>query len=430
MKHGIGTGLAILATAGMAWADGDGPGSTGEGGALRSNLLKEGLKITYKPGSGVTFDGGDEYRLTISGGMQVRWAYTATDNDGSYNTLALRRARTRFDGHVFSEDVHYFLETELGEGTSIKDARIGWRFLNNEDYGINLRVGLQKMRSSLQADAFYQFLEFPERALATRTFAEGRSAGALLEGSLMKNDRGSQLHWHAGLFNNDTAASSAFNNDEGANEGNELNYTLGLMFDFDGGGTSEMWKEGDLEHSGDFDGLIGANLAFMNDESRGQFGPGTPLGDNEATAINVYGAIKTGAGLAAQAELFWRTDDFESGGTSTEADSFGWYAQGSYTLPPGEGTQWGLAARLGMVNFDDSNAILMPRPGQPYMGTVFQDGFQGDVLELNIAANAYYHKHKLKTQIAYTLMDVDADDGNATADSTNHGIDVMFTLLF
>ncbi len=439
MKNPIGIGLAIVATAAFASAHGDGPVKNGKGHddpPATDNLFQDGLKITYKPGGGILFDGGDEFALRMSGRIQAQWAYSATENQGSYNSFELRRARLKFDGHVWSKDITYYLQTDFTESPSIKDARIGWRFLNNDHYTINGRIGLQKMRASLQSDLSSANMVFPERSIATRTFADARAAGALFEGGLMKNDNGDRLMWHVGIFNNDTAAGSPFSNPTGPNEGNRLDYTLGVLYDFRGGKTNEHYSEGDLEHSGNMDGRVGASIAVINDRfAAGQLiGVATP-GSDDAWTINVLGALKSGGGLAAQGELFFRKDKPESAGADADLDSMGWYAQGSYTTAPGEGTQYGLAARVGMVNFkDDFGGNFMVKPGQPFFSNAVAGFSQGDVLEVNIAASAYYHQHKLKTQLAYTYMDVSPDAGTGSGagavDSQNHGIDLLFTLLF
>ena len=176
MKNPIGFGLAILATASLAAAHGEGDGKDGKDSPLLDNLFQQGTKVSYKPGGGVTFDGGEEFRMNIRGRIQIFWQYADFDNvanpagdtPGDLNTFGLRRARTNFRGHVFSEDVTYYLQNSHEGGTSIKDATIGWRFMNSEDYSINLRLGLHKLRSGLQQDGSSSRLEFPERSAASR----------------------------------------------------------------------------------------------------------------------------------------------------------------------------------------------------------------------------------------------------------------------
>jgi hypothetical protein len=423
MMNSLRLGLAVAATASLGFAHGDGVGKNGpDGKPLLENLFQDGMTVTYAPGEGITIQPANkqDFSLNFGGQLQPLFSGLYGSDVTDVNTFSALSARTRFGGHVFNEDVTYFLQIEHAKAPGVLDGWIGWRFLNNEDYSINLRVGEQKMRSSLQADASLTDtdLEFARRSIATDFFANNRATGALLEGAAMKGDNGHRLHWHLGAMNN---ATSNFGNGDpvlgalltqigvgtipsGAtlqtNESNELNFTAGVMFSPNGSGTSESWSEGDLEHSGSSDLVVGANFLIGNDTDP----TGTTATDSDMYTLNLFAGFKTGSGIAAQGELWVRNDELDAPG-ATDQDSLGFYGQVSYTMAPGEGTQWGFGARYSMIDVDD----------------VFTAS------EIAVNANAYYHKHKLKTQVQLRMMDADPETGTE-ADAV--GADVLFTLMF
>ena len=82
-----------------------------------------------------------------------------------------------------------------------------------------------------------------------------------------------------------------------------------------------------------------------------------------------------------------------------------------------------------MVTLDDPNPALLARPslsGTSSLVSVL--GGTGDISEGSVGVSAYYHKHKLKSQLNYIYQDVSPDGGGG--DLTNHGLDLMFTLAW
>ncbi len=106
----------------------------------------------------------------------------------------------------------------------------------------------------------------------------------------------------------------------------------------------------------------------------------------------------------------------------------GWYLQGSFTTAPGQGTQWGFGVRIAMLTFDDP-AMLSVGTSVPGSGPAFATFVQGEVTEFSGVINAYYHEHKLKSQLVVSHQSIDADAGFG-ADSDNVAVDVMATLSF
>jgi hypothetical protein len=418
----LGIGLTIAVTASLAFAT-NGGGEDKKGGESPLNFLQD-TKVSYKPGKGITFDGGDEYSVTIGGRLQPKWYFLNLENAPDTNSFRLRRARSYVKGHIWNRHTTFKLQLEHTAGVDVLDAWGRYSFFNGEDADASLRFGAQKFRAGRQSDTSSGKLELIERSIASRTFADSRATGALVEGSLMKGEHGDRmLSWHVGVMNNDTAAGASSSGANATNAGNnEVDFSFGARFDPMGSlGDEETMFEGDLEHDGTFKASFGANLLIGNDKA------GTA--DNEITTININAAAKSGNGFAGQGEIWLRSDDVQ--GAGAEADSVGWYVQGSFTTAPSEGPQYGLVGRISMVKLDDANGILGPvgmesGQGNPLAGPGGVS-VPGDVLEIQGGVTAYYHKHLLKSQLVYTYQGVDPDAGTST---DNHGLDLMFTLAF
>ncbi|MCA8942012.1 MAG: hypothetical protein KDB80_05570 [Planctomycetes bacterium] len=400
MKNLIGIGLALAATSSFATANGNPTGDT-------PVPYFADTKVAYKVGKGLMFDGGESFSATLSHRIQVQWRYINVENAADTNGAQARRLRQTVKGHAFNKDVTYMFNVEHAEAVSVKDIWLNWMFMKGDDMNIGLRLGQGKGRAGLQSDGSSGKLFHIERSSATRTFADSRVWGALFQGTAAENNLG----WHFGIFNQDSAARSTAAAEENNNAGqNEVNFSAGVRFSPNGLGDAEAWSEGDLEQSGDLYWQAGANV-FVGNETTG-------AADVEITTININAAMKSGTGIAAQGEVWLRNDDVDGG---TDADSMGWYAQGSWTCPKEEGkTQWGAGVRISMVDFSDVPVFMTSASGL----TTTLAGAEGDVTEINAVFNQFYYGHALKSQFGYTYQDVNPMGGG---DMTNHGIEFMVT---
>ena len=453
MIHVIGASLALAAMSTLGFPV-NGPGEphgdknpkSGDRDERRTSLFDSDVRVTYQPGEGVTFASMDNNAsLRISGRGEAKVYLANRENSEDEFSLAARRARLQADGYVFSRDVTYLIQTELTQNPAILDAVVGWRFFNDEDYEMSAQVGLQKPRSSLQFETDSRYTMFAERSAATRTFSEARAVAALVEGSALPTDEGApQLFWHAGLMNNDVAGGSTFFQgsignvpqiEASTNEANEINFLLGAMFAPNGlpgdGKHMRSWREGDLDHDDVFRLAFGGNLFVGNDSAFVPVNNAVGKIDNDALQLNAFAALKTGTGVAAQTEIFVRSDDPDG---FASQDSFGWYAQGSYTTAPGDGMQWGFAGRLSLVTLDGVGPMIV-RDGLSRGNTLTAGPApsvavaDGDLLEFQVALNAFYHKTAMMSQIMYTYQSADAEPG-AGFDQDNHGFDILFRLMF
>jgi hypothetical protein len=424
--------LALAVTTSLALAN----GGEGDKKGDKSNNPYQSGSVSWKPGAGVTLADTDEFGLKVSGQLQVQYAYVGGDTpdvavfdsaiysgysppDGAlptsaFQTFLVRRARVDFSGNVWNRDINYKLKIEAVDGVSVKDAWAEWTFVRSDDNKLGLRAGQSKTMYGLESTGSSKYLYFVERASATRVFSDVRARGAWVHGSHSEN----KIRWNAGAQNSEVAG-GAFGvlevGEESFNLDNELNYVANVSFDpmgdMMGGKTTENFAQGALGEEKDVKGTVGAGISFGNNRDLGN------TVDIESTSINVNTAWVFEGGISAQGEFFMRSDDPDGG---TDEDSTGFYAQAGYTLPKSgdSALQWGFGLRYGMINTDNTSTFL----GVPGLGST-----PGDVSEITVGVNAFYHGHACKTQLDYTFQDANPDVG---ADAQNHIFRIQFTLLF
>jgi len=392
------TALALFAPAAFAG------GGTDDLGKVQIPALKA-IDVSYKPGKGITFDGGDEFSLTIYNRLQVQYAFLVLDNNvADVSTFAVRRGRTKFKGHVFDKKTNYMMNVEWSTGgNNILDFWVSHEAWSNDEWGVNVRAGAGKTQYGIEATGSSNNLEFVERSLATSTFANTRATGALAMARGMEN----KLRIHAGVFNTDTAGGSPAAAQNGINADNELNYTGGVRYDLHkDGGEAESYAQGDLERRQDWDATLAGNIWLGNERAGGQ--------DIDVFAYTVGGAFK-GWGIHGLAEFFSYSADPDVG---AKTDAMGWNIQGSYALEQG----WGFGGRASMVTIDDNASFLTARTGTPItLGAV-----SGDVTEFTFGVNKFWNNHARKIQGDVTFQEVNPDGG--TPSSSNILFRVMFTL--
>jgi phosphate-selective porin len=399
--------LAMAVSTSLALANG------GEDEKGKKNAFQGTQPVSWKPGSGITFDGGDEFRLTFSNMIQVQYEYHSNEDATNVHSFRVRRARTNFTGNIFNKNITYRLSLDAvdsgasGDG-NIKQGWIRWAFSDSETGQIGLMVGQAKSMYGLEATGTSSSLTFVERSLASRTFSDTYNRGAWVDG----NWSDSALRVVVGAMNNDVAAGTSFDSEEGANaEEVELSYVAMANYDVTGnlpgkGKAYTSYKQGDFEQSENWAGTVGVGIAMANNSAAGGV-------QTDSTSYNLNTAWH-GQGFNILAEYFGRSDEPDG---ATGEDSSGFNAAVGYILAKaGDSTmQWGFGARYSMIETDDTNTFLTAVP------------IVGDVTELSLGLNAFYNKHLCKTQLEYTMQDVSPTGGS---DVTNHLIRIQVTLQF
>ncbi len=379
-----------------------------------------------KAGSGLKYDGGDSFGLSLAGQLQTHYTFVAAEDAPDTSSFTIRRARITMEGHAFNKNVEYKLQLDgVDDGTTstngaIKEGHIQYYFLNHDDYRIGLRMGQGKTQFGLEGTGSSKGLFFVERSSATRALGDTYSRGAWLVGKAME----SKLRWVLGAMN--TEASNGLGTavtdrgEEASNSDNELSYVLTANFDplgdfFDGKQTCEGLRQGDWrKDAGELRGTIGVGVALGNARVGTQ--------DLEATALNINTAWSIN-NLQFMGEYFTRTDDLQGGNDKETAK--GWFAQGTYLLPKDgdSAIQWGFGLRVNLMENDaGDNGTVNFLTGMQGIGST-----EGKAREVSVVADAFYHGHACKTQIEYTNQEVDPDGGSKT---TNHIFRLGFQILF
>lgn len=405
-KTKIAIGLTVVfATASMS------PGQT-----VQQDAPGERDPIRIAPGQGVTIDGGDEFMLNLLNLLQVRWEFAALDTSPDVNTFDVRRARTYLSGHVFSESVEYLMSMEWTEPDSaspqpIKDALVLWKVVPTvHDGWTGIQVGQMRTYYGLEATAWEGGLEYPERAIASRTFAGRRNRGALLRGEYFRE----KLFWNAGVINGDVASATgpsiqeATGGEEASNADNALGFVATAGVDLLGAMGQARYEEGDLLHGAT---RLTMRAGFAWSQNVASPAAGGPF-DVDALNWTAATAIKTDGHYLA-GEYFYRQDIPDVG---VRESDYGWQFQYSYTTEPAS-TQYGIGARVSKIVLEDGATWL---DSTPLTGA-------GDVGELGGVFNIYFHEHRLKTQISYGYLVTDPDAGSAVRDQI---VRVQLQLVF
>ena len=384
---------------------------------------------TAKPGAGVTYDGGDAFSLRWASRLQIHWTFENNEDAEDVNTFDIRRARTGISGHAFKREITYLFQLDAtddgtGNNGALKHGWVNWNFSEDEESAIGLRAGQGKTFYGYESNGTSAGLWFVERSLASRNFADGFSQGAWLNGVLMSKEM--PVRFAVGAMNTDVApgglgAQYIDQGDEAANSDNELSYVLAANIDplgdfHDGKQTTQSRRQGDWRTDNmELVGTIGAAIALGNGKDAGTGG------DIESTSINLNTAWAVNRAYF-MGEYFMRTDDLQ-GGPSDEEEPSGFAVSAAYLFDRSGDSpiQWGVGLRYSMAENDagDNGTVN-------YLTGGF-GGAEGEVSELSAVVNAFYHGHSCKTQLEWTLQDVDPDGGGLSG-QTNHIFRIAFQI--
>lgn len=344
-----------------------------------------------KAGSGITYDGGDQFGINMLNFVQARWEFGNNENAADTNSFDVPRARTLLRGHAFNKNINYVLQVDYMDDASdsiVRDAYVHWNFAE----GVGIRLGQGKTQWGLENTGTIRGTMFTERSAASQLFSLGgpvdnaRTRGAWLMGTNMD----SKLRWSIGLVN-------GLGTEETANDDNELGLVASANYDLLGdyfGGGREWWSQGDLR-DGDraLKGTVGVGYGMDN----------TNAGvDVETTGLNVNTAWSV-QGFQVIGEYYDASIE-PDGGTDINAD--GYYLQGTYALNKSgdSALRYALGLRYSFVDATELGG--------------------DEQTDISVVLDALYNGHNCKTQLEVTKRDLDA------ADTTDYILGVAFQLVF
>ncbi|MEY4672735.1 MAG: hypothetical protein RL148_519 [Planctomycetota bacterium] len=345
------------------------------------DIFRPAEPISYRAGSGITFDGGDEFRLNLLNRLQVQYLHSfgaderngsgswLDDSEGNNQDFEVRRARTRFSGHAYNPHIRFQVEMDWAEEDqegSLLDAWVQWNFFETETESIGLRFGQGKTHFGLEATGTSAGLAMVERSIASKFFATERSQGAWLNGSYAEG----ALRWFAGVQDSFVSAGlERFMPDLNTTADNEVVYVASLQLDIlgdylasQGSQDYESANQGDVSRSNCLLGTIGGSYAY---DDRGVGTLELPSSevlearDNRSWSANTAWRY---AGWWATGEYFFAQSDLASDFGREEKDNDGYHVAVNYTLPKSgdSNLQWGLGVRYADLDLSSVFGSLLP----------------------------------------------------------------------
>jgi hypothetical protein len=314
--------------------------------------------------------------LKLSNRVQVRFTEEDPEDGDGKGSFRIRRAKTKFEGWVYSKDLEYELQMNWADSSPLEDANFNYDF-SHGDKAAMLKIGRFKVpfgRQELTSSGSQQFVD---RSIVSAEFAKGRDNGLQLWGT----PAGGRIDWRVGLFNGAGRTASSNDNDE-------YQYNARLA-----------WQPfGDAKYSEiDFDSkdtpLFAVAAQF---ESNDKFG----ATDGDDTDREVVGAdvVFKYRGLFAFAEFFDATADRETGASAD---------------------QEGLHAQVGYLFAKKLDVALRYAAWDPDQGVA-----DNDRTETGVALGYFWNKHNHKLQADYRQVEDDA------LDATNDEFRLQYQLIF
>ncbi len=299
--------------------------------------------------------------LTLSNRVQVRFTEQDPDNGDSKGSFRIRRAKTKFEGWIYSKNLKYELQLNWpGSGSALEDANLNWDVKGDKSFQI--KAGQFKApfgRQELTSSGSQQFVD---RTAVSNEFAKGRDIGIQFHGQPL----GGKLDWRVGVFNG--AGINVSSNDNDAYQ-----YTARLGWQPLG---DVKYSEGDFESSDK--PLFGLGVNWNSNDKHGA----TTGDDIDQEIVGLDFAFKF-KGFSLTGEYFDAENDRETG---TDFDNEGFYIQAGYFFVP---KKFETALRYSVL--DPNSAVS-----------------NNDRTETGIGFSYYFNKHSHKLQADYRILENDA----------------------
>ncbi len=327
--------------------------------------------------------------LKISNRIQLR--FTSEDLDSNSATskperdsFRIRRAKTKFEGWVYSKDLTYELQINFADtANSIEDVVVNYDFTKGKK-SVMLKAGQFKVpfgRQELTSSGSQQFVD---RASVSNTFARGRDIGVQLWGT----PNGGKIDWRVGVFNGNGRTVSRNDNDN-------LQFNARLQWAPFG---DPKYSESDFDSS---DKLLFAIAADYESNTREVAASGsTPAHQNDQT-INGFDAVLKYKGFSFYGEVFQRENDRNN--NVSDFDDSGIILQAGYFVVPKT-----FEVALRVAEFDPND-----------------DRDNNERTENGLALNYFFNKHAHKLQLDYREIEDDA-----RANSKDKEIRLQYQLIF
>jgi phosphate-selective porin OprO/OprP len=322
-------------------------------------------------------------KLDISNRVQIRFTQELPDQGDDVGSFRIRRAKTKFEGWVYTKDLTYELQLNWPDTANpLEDAVVNYDFTKGKK-SFMLKAGQFKVpfgRQELTSSGSQQFVD---RALVSNRFARGRDIGFQLWGTPLA----SKIDWRVGLFNGNGRTTSRNDNDE---------YQMNARLTFQPFGDVK-YSEGDFESS---DRPLFAIAGQYETNERPTAAAGTTPAFNTEKEIVGADAVFKYKGFSLYGEWFDAANDRDAG--LSDFDDSGFVAQAGYFIVPQKAE---LALRWAQI--DPNN-----------------DRDEDEQEERGVAFGYFFNKHAHKLQADYRQVE------NVATDVTNDEFRLQYQIIF
>ena len=317
-------------------------------------------------------------KLDISNRVQIRWTNEMPEVGDDRGSFRIRRAKTKFEGWVYSKDLSYELQLNWPDTANpLEDVNVNYDFTKGKKT-FQLKAGQFKVPFGRQELASSGSQQFVARAIASGEFARGRDIGVQFWGQ----PAGGKFDWRFGIFNGNGRTVSRNDNDK---------YQINAR---------ATWQPfGDVKYSeGDFESTTKPLFALSGQyESNDRHGATTADDvDREIVGGDVVFKYK---GFSAFAEIFQASNDRE---IAADFDSEGLIAQVGYFVIP---KRLELAVRLSEIDPDT-------------------DRDNNERTETGFAIGYFFNKHPHKLQADFREIE------NKATKITDKEIRLQYQIIF
>ncbi|MCB9895790.1 MAG: hypothetical protein H6839_15190 [Planctomycetes bacterium] len=413
--------LALMMSAGlwaapaMAQSEADDVGSIQRGGAEGSadtTLGKKGLVFTT-----------DGFELRVTTRVQFRLTYqneVANGNNGTngrdFINFRIRRAKTKFVGHIFQKEFQYelLLNWASGGNNIVEVATFRWAVMQY----INITAGQSKTQFNWEELVSSGSLQHVDRSAVNAVFNEGYSKGITIDGQVGEDTP--WLKYWVGVYNGSLKSNTDFrNSDQAINSDSFSNLVDGEMMvnlrlethplGEVARGMNDMRGEDEYNQVLFAIGL-GVNWFLSGYDAADAFGASNSRADNSTSGATASGRFRTSQdtlsmtidghfrwhGLSVDAAFFWRHTEFHNRGDNTfdptsqagiaNVTDSGFTFEVAYMILV---NQLSVGIRFDMLNADDfwtgSDArVFGLRPDTTELGLCVNYYIQGDNLKLTL----------------------------------------------
>ncbi len=269
-------------------------------------------------------------KLKINGRVQLRYEMEIPQKGDTQHHFAIQRARLKMSGNVFTKDLTYKFQMDLGKGgVGLKDFTVGYKVVKNH---FHVTVGQFKKPFSRQQLTSSGKQIFSDRAITDKAFGAGRDIGVLMSNNFSKSP---MIEWAFGLYNG-TGVKSSFSGDV-----ENVDATTG-----EGEVTSGKFSNVPDTFRPQLAARVGYNFGKIKGYSEGdfkgggfRFGVGTSLlasfdadGGTSGHIAWELDAIMKVAGFDLDGAFFLKTAQGTDGWDDQDLDELGFHLQASYVI--------------------------------------------------------------------------------------------------